>query len=115
MKQRDDGRSHQSIHTFRALSGRRHKDGEKKDPANDPLLRSQYLARIDGSNDMADIAAIIVVPFVVKGFVWRDGYYSLEGTSIMVRSCDVRNVLIRFTALLIIKPFFLDLGACGSR
>ena len=95
---------------FRMLSGTGGGKMASKDPANDPLLRLQYLARIGWQYDMADIAAIIVVPFVVCCFVWRDGYYSLEGTSIMVRSCDVRNVLIRFTALLIIKPFFSTLA-----
>ena len=74
------------------------------DPTNDPLLRLQYLARIGWQYDLADVAALIVTPSIVSLFVWRDSFYSLDGTTILVRTCDLKNVWIRFIILLFIKP-----------
>jgi hypothetical protein len=74
------------------------------DPARDPLLRLQYLARLSWQFDLADIAALIATPTVVSLFVWRDGFYSVQDSGILVRSCNVQYVWLRFGVLLIVKP-----------
>jgi len=90
---------------YSLLSGAK-KGLHKVDHTNDPLLRLQYLARIGWQYDVADVAALIATPFIVTLFVWRDGFFSIDGTSILVRACELGNVWIRFAILLIIKPLF---------
>ena len=41
---------------------------------------------------------------IVTLLVCRDGYYTLEGTDILVRACDLNNVWLSFGILLVIKP-----------
>ena len=74
------------------------------DPTQDPLLRLQYLARLGWQYDLADVAALISTPSVVSIFVWRDGVYHIDGTTMVIRPCDLRNVWIRFGVLMCIKP-----------
>ena len=56
--------------------------GELKvaDPLADPLYRLQYLARRSVLYDLADLTAIVLTPLAVAFFVWRDGWFSLQGT-----------------------------------
>ena len=89
----------------RCLSGKVVNESLKGiDYSNDPLLRLQYLARVGWQFDLADLAALIATPTIVSFFVWRDSYYTLQGTSIYVRPCDVTNLWSRFAVLLLIKP-----------
>jgi hypothetical protein len=74
------------------------------DPSRDPLLRLQYLARLSWQYDIADLTALICTPCIVSLVVWRDGLYTVDGTGILVRACDLRYVWLRFGVLLIIKP-----------
>ena len=74
------------------------------DPNEDPLIRLQFLARIGWQFAMADVAALIATPAIVTFLVWRNGYYSFQGTTILVRPCELNNVWIRFAILLFIKP-----------
>jgi len=88
----------------RLISGERADKLPTIDLANDPLLRLQYLARLGWQFDLADVAALIATPTIVSFFVWRDSLYTLQGTSILVRPCDLVNMWIRFIALMIVKP-----------
>ena len=54
--------------------------------------------------DLADWAALVLTPTVVTAFVWRDGSFSLEGTGILVRRCDLPHVWGRFVILLVLRP-----------
>ena len=74
------------------------------DPSQDSLMRLQYLARIGWQFDLADVAALIATPTLVTLIVWRDGAYTVEGTAILVRACELQNVWVRFGCLLIVKP-----------
>ena len=74
------------------------------DPDDDPLFRLQFLARVSVQYDLADVTALLCVPSVVSFFVWRDGYFSLQDSGILVRSCDVARLWARFGILMIIKP-----------
>ena len=90
---------------FRLLLCQRAQDSLKEfDPNLDPLIRLQFLARVGWQFDLADVAALIATPAIVTLLVWRDGYYTLEGTDILVRACDLYNVWLRFGILLVIKP-----------
>ena len=71
--------------------------------AHDPIFRLQFLARLGIQSDVADLAAMLLTPSLVGVFVWRDGSFALEGTSILVRPCDLENVAVRFTLLLCIR------------
>jgi hypothetical protein len=89
----------------RCLSGKVADESLKGiDYSKDPLLRLQYLARVGWQFDLADLAALIATPTIVSFFVWRDSYYTLQGTSIYVRPCDLTNLWSRFAVLLLIKP-----------
>lgn len=76
------------------------------DPDDDPLFRLQFLARITVQYDLADITALIAVPSVVTFFILRDGWFTLEGSAIIVRHCDLWRLWQRFIVLLVMKPFF---------
>jgi hypothetical protein len=71
---------------------------------DDPLFRLQHLARIAIQYDLADVTALLLVPSVVSLFVWRDGWFSLEDSGVLVRACDLPLLWLRFCILLIIKP-----------
>jgi len=74
------------------------------DPNEDPLIRLQFLARIGWQFSIADVAALIATPAMVTFLVWRNGYYSFQDTTILIRPCELHNVWIRFAILLFIKP-----------
>ena len=74
------------------------------DHTNDPLMRLQYLARLGWQFDLADVAALIATPSIVSFIVWRDSFYTLQGTTILVRTCDLTNLWLRFIVLLCVKP-----------
>ena len=74
------------------------------DPNEDPLIRLQFLARIGWQFATADVAALIATPAMVTFLVWRNGYYSFQDTTILIRPCELHNVWIRFAILLFIKP-----------
>ena len=77
---------------------------QKADPLSDPLYRLQYLARLAIQYDLADLTAMVVTPCAVSFFVWRDGWFTLQGSGILVRHCDVGRMWVRFATLLCIKP-----------
>ena len=74
------------------------------DPNNDPLLKLQFIARVSWQYDLADVAALLATPLMVTLFVWRDGYFTLEGTSILILNCELPTIWARFALLLVIKP-----------
>ena len=82
------------------------------DPLRDPLYRLQYLARLAVQADLADLCAIVLTPTAVAFFVWRDGWFTLEGTGILVRHCDLPQVFARFGLLLLLKPLGATLARC---
>ena len=55
--------------------------------------------------DLAQLYALILVPSVVSFIVWRDGYYTLQHTGILVQACDLPYVWARFAILLLVKPY----------
>ena len=82
------------------------------DALRDPLYRLQFLARMSVQADLADLSAIVLTPAAVCFFVWRDGWFSLEGTGILVRHCDLGPLLTRFALLLLIKPIGSTIARC---
>lgn len=80
------------------------------DPEADPLFHLQFLARITVQYDLADLTAMLAVPSVVTMFVLRDGWFTLEGSMIIVRHCDLWRMWSRFLVLLAIKPFAMQLA-----
>jgi hypothetical protein len=71
---------------------------------SDVLFMLQFFARVAIQYDLADITAMVTVPSLVSFFVWRDGWFVLEGTGVEVRSCDLVNMWGHFAVLLVIKP-----------
>ena len=74
------------------------------DPNDDPLFRLQYLARCAVQYDMADLTALLLTPAIITVFCWRDGWFTLQDSGILIRACDLPNLWARFIVLLCIKP-----------
>ena len=85
------------------------------DPNADPLIRLQFLARVGWQYDLADVTALVATPTIVSLLVWRDGLYTLEGTEILVRACELGNVWLRFGLMLVIKPAASTIARCWLR
>ena len=85
---------------------------KKADPNDDPIFRLQSLARLAIQYDLADLTSLVLTPAVVTLFVWRDGYFTLQNTSILVEACDIGRLWTRFIILLVIKPFFSWIARC---
>ena len=64
-----------------------------------------FLARIAIQLDLAQLYALILVPAAVSFLVWRDGFYTLQGTGILVQACDLPYIWLRFGVYLVVKPF----------
>ena len=47
----------------------------------------QFLARLGIQYDLADVTSILLVPTIVSATVWRDGYFTMQGTGILVEHC----------------------------
>ena len=73
--------------------------------SGDALLKLQFLARLAIQYDLADLTAIATVPSLVSLLVWRDGWFSLDGTGLIVLPCDLPSLWGNFCILLVIKPF----------
>ena len=71
---------------------------------SDPLYTLQFLARISLQYDLADGCAIILTPTMVSFFILRDGYFTLQGTGILLTACDLNQLWLRFFVLALIKP-----------
>jgi len=84
---------------------RRRKENLKGiNPHTDPLVRLQYIARLGWQYDLADVAALLATPTIVSFLVFRDGFFTIQYSGILVLPCHLRNVWIRFAILLVIKP-----------
>jgi len=91
--------------TIQLLLCRRKKQSLKGiNPHTDPLVRLQYVARLGWQYDLADVAALLATPTIVSFLVFRDGFFSVHYSGILVLPCHLQNVWIRFCVLLIIKP-----------
>ena len=77
----------------------------KRDPNEDPIFRLQTIARLGIQYDLADRISLLLTPTVVTFFVWRDGFYTLQGSTILVQWCDVSRLWTYFGFLLCLKPF----------
>ena len=77
---------------------------QKAKAEDDPLFRLQFLARIAVQYDLADLTAMVATPAIVSFIIWRDGHFALEGSGLLVRSCDIGSMLRRFGFLLVVKP-----------
>jgi len=96
---------------FNFLTGKKTKDKLKNfDPNQDPLIRLQYLARIGWQFDLADVCALLIVPTVVTVMIWRQGFYSLEGSTILVRRAGPSRTRPRPPCS---HPFFPAIPACA--
>ncbi len=84
--------------------------GIPRNKSEDALFRLQFLARLAIQYDLADLTAMITVPSMVSFFVWRDGWFSLEGTGILVLPCELRWVWLYFALLFVIKPFSFNIA-----
>lgn len=71
------------------------------DPSNDPIFKLQFIAALGVQYDIAIYTSVIMVPTLVSFFVWRDGYFTIEGVEsiVYVTSCNLENMWIRFTIL----------------
>ena len=76
----------------------------KADPLRDPVYRLQLLARQAIQSDIAAITAVTLTPCAVSYFAWRDGFFTMEGTGILVRHCDLPKLWQRFAYLMLFKP-----------
>ena len=74
------------------------------DRTDDAILKLQFLARLAIQYDLADLAALLSVPAMISCFVLRDGYFSIEGSGILVLSCDLVQLWAHFALLVVIKP-----------
>ena len=96
---------------FNFLLGKKTKDKLKNfDPNKDPLIRLQYLARIGWQFDLADVCALLIVPTVVSVMIWRQGFYSLEGSTILVRRAGPSRIRPRPSCAPHILPAILILA-----
>jgi hypothetical protein len=73
---------------------------KRKDPNDDPLFVLQNIARMSIQFDLADLTALVVTPLIVTFFVWRDGWFSLEGTGLLVEPCELPQMWSRFIFLI---------------
>jgi len=71
------------------------------DPANDPIFKLQFIARLSVQFDIAIYCSGIVVPSIVSFFVWRDGYYTLEELEnvVLITPCELPTMWIRFAIM----------------
>jgi hypothetical protein len=78
------------------------------DPANDPIFKLQFIARLSVQFDIAIYCSGIVVPSIVSFFVWRDGYYTLEELEnvVLITPCELPTMWIRFAIM-----WALEVGA----
>ena len=76
-----------------------------QDYDSDPLFVLQYLARMAVQYDLAQLVAIILTPSMITIFIIRDGFFTLQGSGILLRPCDLRNVWLRFGVLFCLTPF----------
>ena len=76
----------------------------------DPLFTLQYLARLAVQYDLADTTALLTVHSVVSFFVWRDGYFSLQNTKILILPCHLQWVWLRCAILVLVKPLAASLA-----
>lgn len=72
--------------------------------ASDAIFQIQFFARLAIQLDLADVTAMVVVPAMVSLLCWRDGVFSLAGTSVVVRPCDLLNIWSHFGVLFVVKP-----------
>ena len=84
--------------------------GWVKPPSEDPVFKIQFVARIAIQYELADFTAMVLVPTMVSFFVWRDGFFSLAATGILIRPCDLGTVWLHFGVYLAIKPFFFAIA-----
>lgn len=75
-----------------------------RDQSDDAILRLQFLARLAIQYDLADVSAMISVPTMLSLFAARDGYVTLEGSGILILTCDLPQLWLHFLLLLCIKP-----------
>jgi hypothetical protein len=75
----------------------------ERDDNQDPIFQLQFLAGLGIQYELADLCALGFTPLLVSFFVLRDGWFSLYGTGVLVRRCDMPSLLSRFVILLFIK------------
>jgi len=79
------------------------KGPRKKNPDEDPLLTLQYLAAFGIQYDFADLCALLLSLFMILFFIWRDGWFTLHGTGLLVKSEQMGTVVFRFVIIAILK------------
>lgn len=82
----------------------RHGQPIKPGVRTDPLFLAIWTARLAVQTDISDLAGLLAVPVIVSWFVWRDGLFTIQATGILVTTCDLPNIWIRFCILFCIKP-----------
>jgi len=82
------------------------------DPAMDPLFKLQFLAALGVQYDIAIYTSVVMVPTFVSFFIWRDGYFTLEGveTIVFVTPDAIGNMWTRFAILAALQFFSLLLA-----
>jgi len=69
----------------------------------DPLLTIQYDAAVAIQYDFADMCAFLLTLLVILFFVWRDGFFTLQCTGLLVKATDNSLVIFRFAIILGLK------------
>ena len=67
----------------------------RTDPTTDPVFRLNFISALAVQYDIADACAVCFVPVLVRAFVARDGFFTLQGTGVLVRACMLGNLLQR--------------------
>uniref|UniRef100_A0A7S3BX71 Uncharacterized protein n=1 Tax=Haptolina ericina TaxID=156174 RepID=A0A7S3BX71_9EUKA len=70
----------------------------------DPFLKVQFLAKRAVQYNHADIANIVIVPSICFFFIYRDGWYTLHKTGVVLYECHEEKLFIRFVFLACLKP-----------
>lgn len=72
--------------------------------------RLRFLARRLVLYNQANVSAILVTPAAVALFIYRDGYFTIRGSGILLFACHLPLVLQRFAVMLGIHPAFMLLA-----
>lgn len=84
----------------RLLKLNRNRNLKEVDTDNDPLFTLQYAAALAMQYEFASTCAVITSVLLIAFFMWRDGFFTLQNSSLLVRTCDVPLVLARYGIIL---------------
>ena len=75
-----------------------------EDEYDDPIFTLEFFAQKAVQYEIANSASLITTHLGAALFIWRDGYFTIASTGVLLRECDVPLLLARFAILIVIKP-----------